>query len=115
MGTYSWGLLFWSCLSLLTPYADMGRNEHFKEVCVLGKRPELPKDWPKSIRYLIRKAWAYDQRNRFTMKEVCSHLERIEIELNQDLNFSSVKSSFRFFLPATSVKRRNITVVSKAA
>jgi len=81
--TYSWAHLFWSCLALNKPYANMSRTGYLTNVCKLGERPDLEKSWPKTIRNLLKKSWSHDPYIRITMLEVCAYLERIEKELSQ--------------------------------
>jgi len=114
---YSWSILFWTCLSLLKAYDNMLKTDHLNDVCILGERPELQSRWPKSIRNLLTKAWAHNQRNRLTMKEVTSHLESIGQELTATLELAS-KSRFRlFFKPASYIlpKPKSNTLASFAA
>mmetsp|Transcript_21686 Transcript_21686/g.32039 ORF Transcript_21686/g.32039 Transcript_21686/m.32039 type:complete len:400 (-) Transcript_21686:76-1275(-) len=112
---YSWSILFWTCLSLSTAYENMLKSDHLSGVCIHGLRPELQSKWPRSIRILLNKSWAHNQRNRLTMKEVSSHLERIQKELTAQLELSS-KSRFRlFFNPVSRIQPKSNTLASFAA
>lgn len=84
--TYSWAVLYWSCLTLGTPYASMNRATHTSLVCRLGERPKLTNDMPKSIQLLLKRAWAQHLSTRLTILEVCAHLERIEDELSRTVD-----------------------------
>jgi len=83
--TYSWALLFWSCLTLEMPYTNMSRQRHVKKVCLLGQRPELLNDdWPESICYLLKQSWAQNVSKRYTMSKVYTTIARIEKDLVSD-------------------------------
>jgi len=82
--TYSWALIFWSCLTLEKPYEKMTRNMYLSEVCRLGQRPALQDEWHYSICSLIEISWAQEPCNRISMVEVCQHLKEIEDELQAE-------------------------------
>lgn len=81
--TYSWALIFWSCLTLEKPYDKMTRNMYLSEVCRQGRRPALQDDWDFSICSLLEKSWAQDSCDRLSMVEVCQYLKEMEDELLQ--------------------------------
>lgn len=110
--TYSWAILFWQCLSLEKPYAEMSRSMHQQLVCSLGRRPTLTQDMPLSIQKLLKRSWAQSIYSRLTMTEVCAYLERIEKELEANPVVPSSKS-----VALSSAIRRDTsnTLVSMAA
>jgi len=120
--TYSWSLLFWYCLSLTKPYPKTTRGQHLEQVCQNGARPAVNDEWSKSIQYLLVKSWAHDSYDRFTMIEVCAHLERIEKELEIQeksgkllLENSNAKFSSMLPLRTPLTRKTSNTVVSMAA
>lgn len=112
--TYSWAIMFWSCLTLEKPFAEMGRSAHLQQVCRLGQRPQMSDDWPQSIQRLLRKAWAQDMYNRLTMVEVSAYLERIEKELSGELDYQIRRSSSIIARPSLTRNTSN-TLVPMAA
>jgi len=89
--TYSWAMLYWQCLTLTKPYEGMDENTHLTNVCRLAKRPPMKKEWPESIRYLLKKSWEHDPHNRLTMLEARALVERAETELRGKLKLLSKK------------------------
>jgi serine/threonine protein kinase len=90
--TYSWSVLYWQCLTLQKPYAEMSRSTHHQSVCRFGERPALSEDMPGSIQSLLKKSWAQSMDTRLTLTEVCAYLERIEKELESNLDITRSKS-----------------------
>lgn len=108
---YSWSILFWTCLNLSLAYEKMLKKDHLRDVCELGERPEIQSTWPKSVRNLLMKSWAHNPRNRLSMKEVLSHVQRIERDL-------SPKSESRFrslFMPPSFIQPKSNTLAPNAA
>lgn len=112
--TYSWAVMFWSCLTLEKPYADMGRATHLQLVCRLGQRPQMSEEWPVSIQRLLTRAWAQDMYTRLTMVEVSAYLERIEKQLSGDLDCQIQRRSSAIVRPSLTRNTSN-TLVSMAA
>ncbi len=112
--TYSWSMLYWNCITLEKPYAEMDRFTHASLVCVHGLRPTLNRTMPECVKDLLRKSWAQCMSTRLTMAEVCKHLEGIEKELNIGL---AMARSHSFRASQQPSFRRNIsaTLVSMAA
>jgi len=80
--TYSWAMIFWSCLALDRPFTNINRRTHLRDVCQLGHRPSLENCYcNSSIRSLFEKSWHQNKQSRITMTEVCQALERIENDL----------------------------------
>lgn len=90
--TYSWSVIFWQCLTLQKPYAEMSRATHNQLVCRVGERPALSEDLPGSIQRLLKRSWAQSMYTRLTLTEVCAYLERIEKELESPLDITRNKS-----------------------
>jgi hypothetical protein len=52
--TYSWSMLYWGCITLEKPYANMTRPVHKTNVCIRGERPDLA-DWlPEGVKNLLQ-------------------------------------------------------------
>lgn len=90
--TYSWAHIFWSCLTLRKPYESMTRNVYLLNVCKNGQRPAFESGWPDSIGKLLERSWAHDPCERITMIEACAYLERIENELQSELDLTQNKN-----------------------
>jgi len=117
--TYSWALLFWYCLSLSKPYPRTTRSQHLEQVCQYGVRPAINSEWSETIHHLLEKSWAHDPYDRFTMVEVCAHLERIEKELEiikkTEKPISGKAFSLLVPLPTILVQEMNKPMISMAA
>jgi len=112
--TYSWATVFWSCLSLTIPYPTTKRSEYLKNVCKLGERPPMKHKWPESICNLLENTWAQNPYDRLTMKEVCSELEQIELELRLEANTMKKfkPNSSSFVVPASLIRDTSNGLVS---
>lgn len=115
--TYSWSMLFWQLLTLERPYAEMTRDSHQTRVCHFGERPELRDEWPDSIQRLLERSWSQDMYTRITMLEVCAYLERIEDELQSNLNVSKVieRSGSFVMRPPKLIRNTSKTIMPMAA
>lgn len=83
--SYSWSMLYWTCLVLELPYGKMTRSDHAVLVCQQGQRPNLPDHiGSDSIYNLLENSWAQNVRIRFSMREVCDCL--IDIKRGLELN-----------------------------
>lgn len=112
--TYSWAMIYWSCLTLEKPYGDMGRSVHTQLVCRLGRRPQLSDEWPNSIHRVLKRAWAPDMYIRATMMEVSAWLERIEKELSGDLG-SQIGRNNSILSRGSFAQQRSNSLISMAA
>mmetsp|Transcript_25053 Transcript_25053/g.41565 ORF Transcript_25053/g.41565 Transcript_25053/m.41565 type:complete len:418 (-) Transcript_25053:666-1919(-) len=113
--TYSWSMLYWQCLSLEKPYAEMSRSTHQQLVCRIGERPSLSDDMPESIQKLLKRSWAQSMHTRITMTEVCAYLERTEKELESNIDVSRVTRSKSFLSRPAFRRNTSNTLVSMAA
>mmetsp|Transcript_25054 Transcript_25054/g.41569 ORF Transcript_25054/g.41569 Transcript_25054/m.41569 type:complete len:413 (-) Transcript_25054:666-1904(-) len=113
--TYSWSMIYWQCLSLEKPYAEMSRSTHKRLVCRLGERPPLSDDMPESIQKLLKRSWAQSMHTRITMTEVCAYLERTEKELESNIDVSRVTRSKSFLSRPAFRRNTSNTLVSMAA
>lgn len=111
--TYSWAMLYWSCLTLEKPYAGIDKTTHRSIVCKLGQRPSLEGGIPKSIQNLLKQSWAQDVASRLTMPEACERIERIETRLTHALGEEAVRNDGTTLLPESIVGSH--TLVSMAA
>lgn len=112
--TYSWSMLYWSCITLEKPYASMSRSVHRSDVCICGHRPVLPGDLPETIKHLLQNSWQHSIKARYTMTEVCTLLKRIEKELETDLETPRSNSSLAMSRPLF-VRNTSNAVLSVAA
>jgi serine/threonine protein kinase len=107
--TYSWETVFWSCLALEKPYYNLTRPMHKDLACKRGIRPTLV-GIPEDIGQLLSRAWDQMILTRLTMTQVCSHLERIEQGLVQDIKQQPIqapkKSVASRLLPSFVARRR---------
>jgi serine/threonine protein kinase len=71
---YSWAMIFWEILCLRKPYAPYSTEEHRREVCHGGERPEIQPAWPTWIQSILRMAWEETVEHRFSMDEVYENL-----------------------------------------
>ena len=113
--TYSWSMLYWSCITLEKPYASMSRSVHRSNVCICGHRPALPGDLPDTIKHLLQNSWLHSINARFTMTEVCTLLKRIEKELETNLERTRSNSSLTMSRPLLYVRNSSNAAVSVAA
>merc|ERR1712019_189514 len=82
--TYSWAMIFWSCLALDRPFTNIDRKTHLRNVCELGHRPSLDGIYCNSgIQSLLEKSWHQNKRSRITMTEVCQELKQIEKDVER--------------------------------
>ena len=112
--TYSWSMLYWNCITLEKPYAEMSRSAHSSLVCVHGLRPVLTKAMPDCVKDLLTKSWAHCMETRLTMAKVCEYLECIEKELHSGLAMAR-SNSFRASTQPTFQRNISATLVSMAA
>lgn len=112
--TYSWSMLYWNCITLEKPYAEMDRYTHTTLVCGHGLRPQLTMGMPECVKDLLRKSWAQCTSTRLTMAEVCNHLEGIEKELNSGL-VRARNNSYRALKQPSFQRNISATLVSLAA
>jgi len=74
--TYSWSLIYWTCLTLEKPYADMDRSTHLVKVCRQDQRPSI-RGLPVKIQLLLAKSWSRNVQERLSMAQVCAQLDSI--------------------------------------
>jgi len=86
--TYSWAILFWSCLTCTKPFTlntkikINAQRSYLMNICRNGKRPAIQEyDWNKSICTLLQQSWHQEISHRLTIVEVCYYLQQIESEL----------------------------------
>jgi serine/threonine protein kinase len=72
---YGWSMVFWEMLTLTKPYAPYSTDDHSLHVCQNGERPTLQLNWPYWIHSLLKFSWDASLDVRFTMSEVCEHLQ----------------------------------------
>ena len=112
--TYSWAMLYWGCITLEKPYADMSRAMHMSMVCSFGQRPDLTNEMPDSIKDLLKKSWSQSMYNRLTMSEVRVYLELIEKELQTALD-GTRSNSFRTMSRGPSFRRNTSNAIIRMA
>lgn len=80
--TYSFCLLLWQMLALTTPF-EVYTVKRLKERVwsSMEKRPLVGDSWPTSIKLLLKRGWANDVSNRFTMAQVEGTLKKECIRL----------------------------------
>jgi len=112
--TYSWAMIFWSCLALAKPYKNTSRKKHLIDVCRHGKRPMLQDDWHFRIRRLLEKSWAHELSDRIMMVEVCRYLQQIEAEIKTALELEAIEKCVKLdFFPSHRQKFPDIQLTSK--
>lgn len=80
--SYSWSMLFWTCLALELPYGNMTRSDYAVLVCQQGQRPSVSDyRWSDNICDLLENAWAQSVRYRYGMSKVCDCLRNIQKEM----------------------------------
>ena len=97
---YSFGLLFHEVLSLEIPFSKtIDAEDHYQSVYLKHQRPSLPKEWPKSLRNLIRNCWSNSISNRPTMEKVFDFLseesQNLIIDFDKKRKNYSVMGLFR--------------------
>ena len=69
---YSFAILLWQMLALKQPYKGFSLQDLYcKAWCPVPKaRPKISTSWPKTIQWLLVKAWAFDIVHRPTMESM---------------------------------------------
>lgn len=84
---YSFGILLWNIYSLQVPFDDMSRSAHAHRVVYAGERPPLEKDWPESLKTLMKSCWDEVPYKRPTMPQVARELSK-ELDALDDSSHS---------------------------
>lgn len=84
--TYSWSMLYWSCLTLKTPYGKMDNITHRSFVCKMGRRPYIVDDFPISMEKVLTQSWSQNVATRLTMAQVCQKVKAVETDLGSYKN-----------------------------
>jgi serine/threonine protein kinase len=90
---YSFGILLWQILSLLTPFDKFTIEMHSDFVVKKGGRPTIDKKWPISWGILLQMCWAQSLKERAGMDEVAEAL-RGEISVlrgDEDINLDQTR------------------------
>lgn len=73
---YSFCILLWQILMLERPYEGFNMNMFRKYVIQGGVRPKCDPLWPNSLSDIMKRAWSTDWRNRPSMNDVETCLDR---------------------------------------
>jgi serine/threonine protein kinase len=70
---FSFGILLWEMLALKPAFGGgLSPHEYRQRVVFLSERPSIRRDWPESIKTLLRTAWDESPQNRPTMTNVAA-------------------------------------------
>ena len=94
---YSFALIIYEVLSLLTPFVSIKAVTTFHETVIKGGlRPSLDTSWPRELTSMLEKMWDEDPSNRPSSQKVMDRLEDLLRGPDQDL-FPSSSRMRRFF------------------
>lgn len=74
---YSFALLFWETISLGKPFTGMTSKTIVSQVFELGKRPKMPKKWPKRLKAILHKSWDANPVRRLSFSQICSEVDKL--------------------------------------
>lgn len=104
---YSWSVLFWEMLAVEMPYQSLVRDRFLTKVCKQGKRHRLNSSWPKPIRDIIQQSWADQISTRPSMDQVCSILECIQLQKDEQPTRKRTKSVVLELPPSFDIEKRD--------
>ena len=87
---YSFAIMLWEVLALLTPFKDYGYEKHAKLVVLKGQRPKVPKNWPVLLKKLIKDSWSSKSSARPTFASVCDSLRAEVSAYRSDMTDRSI-------------------------
>jgi len=73
----AWEILSHTMVASFLPVVDLPSVMAHAERVSMGWRPELPKQWPQSVRRLLQKSWAPDPQERPTFETILSMIDAI--------------------------------------
>eukprot|EP00980_Cylindrotheca_fusiformis_P012896 scaffold3211_cov120-Cylindrotheca_fusiformis.AAC.4 len=74
---YSFALTFWETMAMKKVFQTISVGKLTTMVLEKGKRPPIPRGWPKEIGDMLKRAWATNPQDRPTANEVCSIIESL--------------------------------------
>jgi serine/threonine protein kinase len=86
---YSWSMVFHSMITLQRPFEMYDSKLHKLLVCQEGIRPTIYKEWPQPIQQLLRQGWAAQSSDRPSMKEICSTIESLFVDIGYKYQYHS--------------------------
>jgi serine/threonine protein kinase len=84
---YSFAILLWQMLAMMTPFANFTMSLFHKSVVKGGARPKNDPKWPVNITALLNQAWNTIISKRPSMEEISAALrEEINSKSDEEVN-----------------------------
>lgn len=77
---YSFTMVLYEMMTLITPFAMYGREMHQLLVVENNARPAVSAEWPTGLQELLQHGWAKDPADRPDVDELCQQLRSLSIE-----------------------------------
>ena len=75
---YSFSVMVWEMLSLKRPYHDITSLPRLvNRVFYKGRRPKIPRTWPRKLRKVVEAGWRHDAAGRASMSDIVTVMQDI--------------------------------------
>jgi len=77
---FSISVLIWEIMTLNVAFGDLSLKDdvvdwHKRNVCTRGRRPSVPRFWPKKMKVMLSDGWAHDARDRPSVDHIHEVIE----------------------------------------